>query len=263
MKGTAAAAAGASTETLPSEASVTGDSGLVGNDADSSQHGGEDDQPGAPAVPRSPVVDPAEHEDHVEQGIPLSIKSVLAEPIDPTTTADPAVEQEDTWREVPELAQVAATLTSLEERLRESQRLLARQSDLAAKLHAENQRLRAGELRAATLPLVRDLVRLHDDIGKLTAGQEDTQDLDLVKISLLDALARNGITTFQPAPGEQFDSKQHSVAGILQTDDASLDRTVAEVIRTGVRWEDGQTIRVADVRVHKHTPAAESTSPAG
>ena len=156
-----------------------------------------------------------------------------------------------------------AAITSLEERLGESQRLLARQSDLVDKLHAENQRLRAGELRAATLPLVRDLLRLHDDIGRLTADREDTQDLYVVKISLLDALGRNGITTFQPAPGEQFDPKQHSVAGILQTEDASLDRTVAEVIRVGVQWEDGQAIRVADVRVYKHTPTAEATSPAG
>jgi molecular chaperone GrpE len=169
----------------------------------------------------------------------------------------------DTPHVLPELAHLAGVLASIEERLGESQRLLARQSDLADKLHAENQRLRAGELRAATLPLVRDLLRLHDDIGKLTAGQEETQDLDLVRVSLVDALARNGIGTFQPEPGEQFDPKQHSVAGVIKTEDASRDRAIAEIVRVGVQWEDGQTIRVADVRVYKYTPEVEATSPAG
>ncbi len=104
---------------------------------------------------------------------------------------------------------------------------------------------------------------MHDDIGRLTTDCQDSQDLDVVKTSLLDALARNGITTLEPALGEPFDPKQHSVAAILQTEDPSLDRTIAEVIRVGVQWDDGQAIRVADVRVYKHTPKAEATSPAG
>lgn len=181
----------------------------------------------------------------------------------PGIADDPGSAGSDTPQVIPEIAHLSGVLTNIEERLGESQRLLARQSDLADKLHAENQRLRAGELRTATLPLVRDLLRLHDDIGKLAAEQEETQDLDLVRVSLIDALARSGIGTFQPEPGEQFDPKQHSVAGVIKTEDASRDRTIAEIVRVGVQWEDGHTIRVADVRVYKHTPEAEATSPAG
>lgn len=185
---------------------------------------------------------------------------------DESTSApqDDAAEQGSTTPQALELSEVTTVLASLQERLGESQRLLGRQSDLVDKLHAENQRLRAGELRAATLPLVRDLLRLYDDIVRFSADNGDSQDLDLVKVSLLDALARNGIAAFTPEPGEQFDPKQHNVAGVLPTEDASLDRTVAEVSRVGVRWEDGQTIRVADVRVYKHTPTAQATAePAG
>lgn len=187
----------------------------------------------------------------------------VARPDEPAAApqGDGTAEQQSPPPQAFELAAVAATLVSLEEQLGESQRLLARQSDLVDKLHAENQRLRIGELRAATLPLVRDLLRLHDDIGRLATDREEAEDLDVVKVSLLDALARNGITTFQPAPGEQFDPKQHSIVGILRAEDASRDRTVAEVIRVGVQWEDGQAIRVADVRVYKHAPTAETTGP--
>jgi molecular chaperone GrpE len=153
-----------------------------------------------------------------------------------------------------------AELAGVDGRLAESQRLLVRQSELADKLHAENQRLRAGELRGAMLPLVRDLLRLHDDIGRIAGEAERVEDLELMQASLLDALARNGILAVRPAVGEQFDPKRHSVAGVVETDDASVDRSISDVIRLGFQWEDGQVIRVAEVRVYKHTPASGSSA---
>jgi len=75
----------------------------------------------------------------------------------------------------------------------------ARASERACdKLHGENQRLRAGELRGAMLPLVRDLLRLHDDIGRIADATEQVEDLELMQISLLDALSRNGIVSVRP-----------------------------------------------------------------
>jgi molecular chaperone GrpE (heat shock protein) len=157
--------------------------------------------------------------------------------------------------------EIAATLASLDVRLEESQRLMGRQVDLVDRLHAENQRLRAGELRAATLPLIRDLLRLHDDIGRL--AQEDTgdgsRDLNVVKVSLLDALARNGVIASSPQSGESFDPKLHSASGILPADEEAADRTIAEVVRVGFHWEDGQVVRAADVRVFKYQAPAEAS----
>jgi len=158
------------------------------------------------------------------------------------------------------LEALATAFTGLDCRLEESQRLLVRQSELADKLHAENQRLRAGELRGAMLPLVRDLLRLHDDIGRIADTTEQVEDLELMQISLLDALSRNGIVSVRPAEGEQFDPKRHSAASVVEAVDASLDRSISEVIRLGFQWEDGQVIRVADVRVYKHTPPAGPAS---
>jgi molecular chaperone GrpE (heat shock protein) len=158
------------------------------------------------------------------------------------------------------LEALATAFTGLDRRLEESQRLLVRQSELADKLHGENQRLRAGELRGAMLPLVRDLLRLHDDIGRIADATEQVEDLELMQISLLDALSRNGIVSVRPAEGEQFDPKRHSAASVVEAADASLDRSISEVIRLGFQWEDGQVIRVADVRVYKHTPPSGPSS---
>lgn len=144
--------------------------------------------------------------------------------------------------------------SSLIARLEESQRLLDRQSDLVDRLHAENQGLRAGELRSAQLPLVRDLLRLYDDVGRMRgAAGEDGDDLRLVQDSLVDTLARNGIEMFGPEQGEPFDSRLHSAAGVEKTEDESLDRTVAEVMRQGCRWDSGDVIRVVEVRAYRHT----------
>ena len=148
----------------------------------------------------------------------------------------------------------ATALFSLDDRLGEAQRLLAHQSELAAKLHADNQRLRAGELRAALLPLVRDLLRLHDDIGRIAEDTERAGDLELIRISLLDALARNGIVPLRPAAGEPFDPKRHSATSVLPTDVAERDRSIAGVVRAGFEWDDGHTIRVADVSVYRCAP---------
>ncbi|HEY2768904.1 MAG TPA: nucleotide exchange factor GrpE [Solirubrobacteraceae bacterium] len=222
---------------------------------------GAEREPGVPSSATTTVESPAPDAATPEEPAPHAATPEepaprVATPEEPLPDAEsPALDVE--FRE---LGSLVASVERLDERLQESQRLQMRQSDLVDKLHAENQRLRAGELRAATLPLVRDLLRLHDDIGRLPRDGEHGHDLDVVQVSLLDALARNGITAFEPAARDQFDPKQHSAAGVLETDDASLDRTISEVVRVGFQWEDGPTIRVAEVRVYKHSSSSGSSS---
>jgi molecular chaperone GrpE (heat shock protein) len=159
-------------------------------------------------------------------------------PAESEATAPPLVEQ------------VVADFGS---RLEEAQRLLARQSDLVDRLHAENQELRAGELRNAQLPLIRDLVRLHDDVERMrgASGQAD-HDLRVVQESLLDVLARNGVVPYAPDQGEEFDPRLHAVAGTEPTTDGSLDRSVVGTVRKGFRWDSGDVVRVAEVRAYRH-----------
>lgn len=145
-----------------------------------------------------------------------------------------------------------AVVKRLDTRLAESQRLLARQAELTEKLHAENQSLRAGELRAAQTPLVRGLIKSCDDLERLRAVAEGSaEDLSMVHESLLDLLARNGVEAIAVERGEPFDSRLHSASGVEPTEDEQLDRTVAEVGRSGFRWESGEVIRVAEVRAYR------------
>lgn len=147
---------------------------------------------------------------------------------------------------------VEAALESLDSRLAESQRLLARQTELTERLHAENQSLRAGELRSAQLPLLRDLIRLCDDLERMRAVAADSAgDLTLVHEGLLDILARNGVEKFEAEQDEPFDSRLHAAAGVDPTEDEQRDKTVSEVVRCGFRWDSGEVIRVAEVRAYR------------
>jgi molecular chaperone GrpE len=157
---------------------------------------------------------------------------------------------------------VAVALERLDDRIGESQRLLGRQTEIAAALHAENQRLKEGELRKAQQPFVRDVLRVHDDVAQMlaaTAADDGAgRDLDIVKSALVDALARNGIEPVACEPGDAFDPRAHKVAGVRPAQDEAADRTIAEVVRPGFAWDDGELLRVAEVAVWKYRPAPET-----
>jgi molecular chaperone GrpE (heat shock protein) len=155
--------------------------------------------------------------------------------------------------------EISAALARIEERLAESQRLIDRQADIAAKLHAENQALRGGELRTAQAPLVTSVIRVHDDVLQMagTTAEPERRDLDLVADALADALARVGVDPVPAAAGEPFDAARHRVVEVRETADPAADRTVVAVVRTGFAWNDGTTVRLADVVVHKHAPPAD------
>jgi molecular chaperone GrpE (heat shock protein) len=150
-----------------------------------------------------------------------------------------------------EHGELVEALSRIHKQLGESQRLLDRQQVLADRLHAENQTLRAGELRSAQLPLVRDVLRLYDDVGRMRDGAEEEGDLRIVRETLADTLVRNGVVPFEPDRGDDFDSHTHSVVGVEATLDEGLDRTVAEVVKQGFRWESGEVIRVAEVTAYR------------
>jgi molecular chaperone GrpE (heat shock protein) len=153
---------------------------------------------------------------------------------------------------------IVTALDRFEDRLSEGQRLLSRQTDIAAALHAENLRLKEGELRRAQQPLVRDVLRVHDDVAQMLESLphdgDAHRDLEIVKATLADVLARNGLEQAVCEPGEAFDPRAHKVVDVRPTDDETVNRTIAEVIRPAFTWDDGEPIRVAQVAVFKYRP---------
>lgn len=177
----------------------------------------------------------------LEPSSPVSSPAQVPDPGEPERDAD------EEFRD-----NVEAALGQLNSKLAESQRLLDRQTELTQRLHAENQSLRAGELRDAQLPFVRDLIRLCDDLERMLAvASESAADLTMVQESLVDLLARNGVQRFGPEQGEPFDPQLHTAAGTDPTDREELDKAIAEVVRSGYRWESGEVIRAAEVRAYR------------
>src|SRR5947209_3702734 len=62
--------------------------------------------------------------------------------------------------------------------LEESTRISTERERVIDRLYEENQRLRAGELQQAVMPILRDLMRLFDDLQKTAAAYSDRASLD-------------------------------------------------------------------------------------
>jgi molecular chaperone GrpE (heat shock protein) len=219
----------------------------------------------APSEPATFTPDPLPPQgDEAAAPEPSAVGEPLAadhdEPVDaPVPDQGPAPEEPDA--ETPaESAEVLAALSRIEAQLGESQRLIDRQAEISAKLHAENQVLRAGELRKAQTAIVLSVLRVLDDVNQMaaTAAEEAARnDLSLVADALTDALARNGVDAVLVEPGVPFDGRRHKIATIEETNDPGADRTVARITRPGFAWSDGEIVRVSDVAVYKHIAPAE------
>jgi molecular chaperone GrpE (heat shock protein) len=205
--------------------------------------------------------------------------TTVMEAVEPPVSAEPepAAAEHGATIDAPEPSGIVEALGRIEDRLAESQRLIDRQAEIAAKLHAENQVLRGGELRKAQGALVLSVLRVFDDVSRMAATTQDPagrNDLAIVADALADALARNGVDALAVDVGEPYEPRKHKIAAIEPTLDAAADRTVASVVRTGFAWSDGEPLRVTDVAVFKYMappeaqteaeaePAAEAEPPA-
>ena len=178
----------------------------------------------------------------------------------PVAVDEPEAEPEPAPPAEPEPDRVELALLGLTAQLAEHQRLLQRQTEVASNLHAENQRLKAGELRQAQSALVVSVLRVFDDIAQMAQTAkvpESRHDLGMVAEALSDALERNGITSTTVEAGTPFDPRAHRIAQVEEAAHAAADRTVARVVRPGFTWTDGSVVRLTDVAVFRHNPVSQ------
>lgn len=156
---------------------------------------------------------------------------------------------------------LAAQLERVERTLVELARLGDRHADHVAALHAENQRLRSGELAAALEPMLRDVMKLHDDVVRLAdAGTpEAVTDLEMARSLVLTTMDRWGLAPFAPELGDAFDPSSHHGVGHIASPGPD-DGTIAAVRRCGFRRDDGSVVRPAEVIVHRHHDGAPTAS---
>lgn len=219
-------------------------------------------EPEPEAEPAPEVETPAEAEVEVdaepepEAGAGAGL-DVVADRVDALATTVEGAAREET---------VTAGFAGLRQGLEELVRLSRRADEHVGELHAENQRLRAGELASVTLPLMRDVVRLHDEVVQLASAcrPEARLDLDLARRRLLDTLARWGLTPFVPEVGSPLDPTRHQGVGRALSSDGEPG-TIATVRRPGFAHDDGRVFRAAEVEVFQAPPepAADPESPEG
>jgi molecular chaperone GrpE (heat shock protein) len=151
------------------------------------------------------------------------------------------------------LAGLASELSAVARRIDELVRLGDRREQLIDRLHAENQRLRAGEAAQVQAPLLRELIRTHDLIVSLSGeGSAVSSDLELVRRRLLDGLESAGARPIDPEAGAPFDAARHAAIERVETSDPELDMTIARTVRVGFVQDGERVLRPADVAVHRY-----------
>lgn len=210
----------------------------------------DDDEPGSAARPAP--ADAAEQPAGEAQPNAFAPQAPAAPP-----AADPAVVELRA-----QVAELALALAASQRRADELATVARKQTEMADELHADNRRLRSGEISEAVAPLVRGLARLADDLSRMrdtAAGA--SEDLAYLAGQVEELLHDAGVFAVQAAIGEPFDPQCHQATGSATTGDSALDRTIAEVRRSGLRRDDGRLLRPADVVVFRYVapppPAAQ------
>jgi molecular chaperone GrpE len=167
--------------------------------------------------------------------------------------------ESDDTDETSVLAELVGRLGKLEEQLAEFHRRSAHRESVIDRLHEENQRLRSGMERIILEPVITDLIRLHDQLGRevrrLEAGDQDALLLRSFVDDIAQILDRCGIELVSASPGDLFERGRHRPLAIMTCDDSSRHNTVAEVIAAGFgERETGRVRRPVQVRVFQYTP---------
>jgi len=152
-------------------------------------------------------------------------------------------------------------LELLNRSIAETNRLVEHRELTIDRLHEENQKLRMGELQQAVAPIIRDLIRLFDDVERRMAvvavdGDKKREPHDAnsflgdFREAVNDILYRQGIERYDADLGAPFDGRQHRASQATATDQPGADRTIARVIRCGFR-NDTRIVRPLEAEVFR------------
>jgi molecular chaperone GrpE (heat shock protein) len=150
------------------------------------------------------------------------------------------------------LGEIEARVASMGSSIAELATLESRHLDLIKQLHADNTKLRDGEITTALKPIFLDLCRLYDDVDDMIERGGDTStNVGIVRELVVDVLERHAVTRLDPHSGSAFEPGKQVAVGVEATDDPSLDGTVASVRRVGFLRDESVVIRPAQVQVYR------------
>ena len=172
---------------------------------------------------------------------------------------EPSVEEKLPEAARHELQRVSERVEEMMRQMAEANRIGQDRERIIDRLHDENQKLRAGELQQMLSPILRDLIRLFDDLQRTaqayaTRGDampaEAVRDLECYRDAVSDILYRQGVERYEASEGATFDPKEHRALSSVVTTDPGKDRTIAQVVRVGFRT-DARVIRHLEAEVYR------------
>lgn len=157
------------------------------------------------------------------------------------------------------LQELASRMDRLTTFLEEVNKISQDRERIIDRLHQENQQLRVGEIQQVVAPLLRDLVRLYDDLNQTARAyathpevkiESVSKDIECFRDAVSDILYRQGIELYKVDEGTPFNPKEHKALGVVPTFDHAQDRTIARVIREGFRTES-RIVRILEAEVYR------------
>jgi molecular chaperone GrpE len=163
------------------------------------------------------------------------------------------------------LAEISTTVREVADQSRRYHDRSEQREGVIDFLRSEIDVLRRGERRALLRPVLADLCRLRSDLltqaAALPADFDAAQAAELLRSyaeSIELTLGSNGVVTYAPDNGEQFDPRLHRRVGGEHTTDPALAGHVAEVRREGYLDIDAKSpIAPAEVTVFASVTATE------
>jgi molecular chaperone GrpE len=195
-----------------------------------------------------------------------SQKSVIAPPLSDNESSPGPEQTTNTHLSTTLLNEMNERIETLTKLLEEANRLSTDRERIIDRLHQENQSLRQGELQQALIPVLRDSIRLFDDLKETALNYAERENLVPANVArdfqcfaetVSDILYRHGIESYKAAEGDPFNSKDHRVLGVVQTSVKEKDRTIARTIREGFRG-NLTTVRLLEAEVYRYVPDAGS-----
>jgi hypothetical protein len=212
-------------------------------------------------VAAAPAADPFETQPDIAPEQPAKSQQPAETEQAAATEQAPDTEQAQVTEQAPgteralsALADIGSRIGDLAEAAAELSRLRSRDTDLIARLHEDNTKLRNGEIASALNPVVIGMIKLHDQMVSLGALSDPASAVGMLHTQLLQIMELTcAVQPFSPVPGEPFDASRHTGTRRIPTTEASADGTVAGTSRAGFARADGSVVRVAEVEVHRLT----------
>lgn len=159
-----------------------------------------------------------------------------------------------------ELAAMAAALERFHGRAEEYESIIRR-------MQTRIEELQANQVRELLKPVIIKLASLHTEAvaaeGRAAARDDDSarKDFDFFVVDIEESLGLLDVESIGVSVGDEFDASKHAARRRIDTDDPSLDRRIAKVVRQGFTFVGAERVFLpAMVNVHRYS-APEGVDP--